>query len=301
MINFKNRDLVLSQNDFNTIVLEEYKLKYDTEKNKLIKFIEFYNSCVEMLTKIDKGEEIEEISEIIKRTNRKELNENIIHYKNKITEQQDIVTNRKQAYDYLNSKINDMNKECPVCMSEITDGVQYDVPECGHISCTVCRKPIDKDKKYTISNLNQVKLKYSTKIDKLLEIIRCTDNPDEKFIVYTQFDNLISKIFKTLNLEGIGSLNLLDNDTITEFRNNFQKRVLIISSVKNASGIDLSFVSNIIIFEPIVGDTLFLRDIEKQIVGRIYRINQTKDIKIFRFIIRESIEEQIFNKAQALK
>ena len=72
--------------------------------------------------------------------------------------------------------------------------------------------------------------------------------------------------------------------------------ILILSSVKNASGIDLSFVSNIVIFEPIIGDTLFLRDIEKQIIGRIYRINQTKDINIYRFIIKDTIEEQILKK-----
>ena len=72
------------------------------------------------------------------------------------------------------------------------------------------------------------------------------------------------------------------------------------SSVKNASGIDLSFVSNIVIFEPIIGETLFLRDIEKQIVGRIYRINQIKDINVYRFIIKDSIEEIIFNKTLEL-
>ena len=76
---------------------------------------------------------------------------------------------------------------------------------------------------------------------------------------------------------------------------------MILSSVKNASGIDLSFVSNIVIFEPIIGNTLFLRDIEKQIVGRIYRINQTENINIYRFIIKNTIEEAIFNNAQELQ
>ena len=315
MINFQNKNQIFSQKEFNTVVLDEYKTKYETEKAKFDKFVESYDNCIEMLDKINKGEEIEEIKEIMKKTNRKELMENINHYKTKIAEQGEIVANRKQAYDYLNSKINDVNKECPVCMSEITDGDSYDVPDCGHIccsecmgywltfnsSCTVCHRPIVKEKKYTISNLDQVKLKYSTKIDKLLEIINNMDTENNKIIVYTQFDNLISKISQTLKLEGIGCINLIEPEQIFEFRTNPQKRVLIISSVKNASGIDLSFVSNIVIFEPIIGDTLFLRDIERQIVGRIYRINQTKDINIFRFIIKNTIEEQIFIKAQALK
>ena len=43
--------------------------------------------------------------------------------------------------------------------------------------------------------------------------------------------------------------------------------MLILSSKDEACGIDLSFVSDIIIFEPILGN--YVKDIEKQIVGRI--------------------------------
>jgi SNF2 family DNA or RNA helicase len=313
MINFNNKTHIISLSDFNNLVLDDYKYKYDEENNKLIKFVESYDNCVSVLDKIDKGEVIEEIKEIMKKISRKELINNINHYKYEIKKQEEIVKNRKQAYDYLYNKINETNKECPICMGDITDGDKYDVPECGHIccsdcmnywlafnsSCTVCKKNVDKNKIYTITNLDQVKLKYSTKIDKLLEIME--SKPDKKFIVYTQFDNLISKLHQTLNSEGFGCIKLENPDDIVEFSNNPSKRVLIISSVKNASGIDLSFVSNIIIFEPIIGETLFLRDIEKQIVGRIYRINQTENIDIYRFIIKNTIEEEIFNKAQELQ
>lgn len=313
MINFQNKTQIISLTDFNNLVLEDYKYKYEEENEKLQKLIEFYNNCIEVLEKIDKGEEIEEIKEIMKKTSRKELIENINHYKREIKLQEEIVKNRKQAYDYLNNKINETNKECPICLGEITQGDKYDVPECGHIccsecmsywlssnnSCTVCKRNVNKEKIYTITNLDQVKLKYSTKIDKLLEIMN--SKPDKKFIVYTQFDNLISKLHQTLNSEGFGCIKLERPEQIEEFKNNSSKKVLILSSVKNASGIDLSFVSNIVIFEPIIGNTLFLRDIEKQIVGRIYRINQTENINIYRFIIKNTIEEEIFIKAQELQ
>ena len=319
MINFQNKTQIISLTDFNNLVLDDYKYKYEEENDKLLKFIEFYNNCVELLDKIDKLdkgieiEEIKEIKEIMKKTTRKELIDNINHYKREIKSQEEILKNRKQAYDYLNNKINETNKQCPICLGNITEGDKYDVPECGHIccsecmgywlssnnSCTVCKRTVNKNKIYTITNLNQVKLKYSTKIDKLLEIMN--SKSDKKFIVYTQFDNLISKLHQTLNSEGFGCIKLERPDQIEEFKNNPAKKVLIISSVKNASGIDLSFVSNIVIFEPIIGNTLFLRDIEKQIVGRIYRINQTENINIYRFIIKDTIEEEIFNKAQELQ
>jgi SNF2 family DNA or RNA helicase len=322
MINFKNKAQIISLTDFNNFVINDYKYKYEVELEKYNKLVEFYNNCVELLEKLDyehnpelTKEQRDEIKEIKKKTTRNELIENINHYKHKIKEQEEIVTNRKQAFDYLNNKINDTNKKCPICIGEITDGDKYDVPECGHIcctecmnywltsnsSCTVCRRQIKKDKMYTITNLTQVKLKYSTKIDKLIEILSSTPNSTDKIIIYTQFDNMIEKLVQTLNAEGFGSIQFEEPSQIDEFKNNNSKRVLILSSVKNASGIDLSFVSNIVIFEPIIGDTLYLRDIEKQIVGRIYRINQTRNINIYRFIIKDTIEYEIFQKASALK
>ena len=322
MINFKNKNQIISLNDFNSLILSDYKYKYESELEKYNKYVEFYENCVLLLDKIDNQhnpkltkEERDEIIEILKKTSRKELNDNINHYKHKIKEQSEIVSNRKQAYEYLNNKINDTNKQCPICMSEITDGDKYDVPECGHIccsecmnywlssnsSCTVCKRNINKNKMYTITNLGQVKLKYSTKIDKLLEIIKSTSNQSDKFIIYTQFDNMIEKLVQTLNFEDVGSIQFTEPSQIEDFRNNPLKRVLILSSVKNASGIDLSFVSNIVIFEPIIGETLYLKDIKKQIIGRIYRINQTRDINVYRFIVDDTIEYEIFQKASCVK
>lgn len=322
MINFKNKAHIVSLNDFNNFVINDYKYKYETELEKYNKFVEFMNNCIKLLEKINDQnnpkltkDQKDEIQEIFKKTSRKELEENISHYKYKISVQVDIVINRKQAFEYLNNKINDTNKQCPICMSDITDGDKYDVPECGHIccnecmiywissnsSCTICKRYIKKDKIYTITNINEVKMKYSTKMDKLLEILVNTPNPNEKIIIYTQFDNMIDKLVQTLNFEGFDSIKFEDPYQIDEFKNNVSKRVLILSSIKNASGIDLSFVSNIVIFEPIIGDTLYLRDIEKQIIGRIYRINQTKDINVYRFIIENTIEHEIFIKSSNLK
>jgi SNF2 family DNA or RNA helicase len=311
MINFKNNSKIITLVDFNNLVLNDYKYKYEIEFEKNNKYIEFYNNCIELLEKINNKliikDEIE-LNEILTKTNKYELIENINHYKYKIKEQTEIVSNRKQAYEYLNNKINEINKKCPICLSEINNGDKYNVPECSHIccsecmeywlssnsSCTICRKNINKDKMYTITNIDQVKFKYSTKINKLLDIIKLLQNNDDKIIIYTQFENMISKLEKILNIENIGNIKFEYSNQIDEFRNNLSKQVLILSSIKNASGIDLSFVSNIVIFEPIIGDTIYLRDIEKQIIGRIFRINQTKNVNVYRFIIKNTIENTIF-------
>jgi SNF2 family DNA or RNA helicase len=329
MINYKSKSQIITLEDFNKFVLHDYKYKYDTEYEKLLGYYKFHNNCVEILDKLKKihlltKQEKDDLKVILNKTSEKDLYDNINHYKQKINEQGKVVADRKQAYEYLYNKINDDSKECPICLCDINDGDGdedndeesengFVVPKCGHIchagcmsywqtsnnSCTVCRRELKKNEMYTVTKLEQVKLKYSTKIDKLIDIIRDAIelNPDEKFIVFTQFDNMISQLEVTLNTEGLGCMRFEDPSQINEFKNNPTKKALVLSSVKNASGIDLSFVSNIVIFEPIIGDTLFLRDIEKQIVGRIYRINQTKNINVYRLIIKDSIEEDIFKKA----
>jgi SNF2 family DNA or RNA helicase len=110
-----------------------------------------------------------------------------------------------------------------------------------------------------------------SKIQKLIEIINSI--PDEKFIIYTQFD----KIRESLN-------------NINNINENLNERLLILSSNINTSGLDYSYINNLIIFEPFDST----KEIEKQLIGRIYRINQKKDVKVHRLIIKNSIEEKLY-------
>jgi SNF2 family DNA or RNA helicase len=293
-INYKNQENILNLMEFNQLVLQDYKNKYEEQQSILDNINLALENCYKRVE--------EEIYDIILK---KELTENINHFEMKKKEQEIIVKNREKSYRYLHKQIYDTEKNCPFCLSNIEDDSNYDVLECGHIYCTeciiywmqensncgICRQIINKEKKYTITKLSDIKLNHSTKITKLIEIIKSTD---EKIIIYTQFDDLIEKLNLILCKEEISNIIFKKEENIIEFSSD--KQVLILSSAKNSSGIDLSFVSNIVIFEPIKGNHLFLRDIEKQIIGRIYRINQTRDINVFRFIIKNSIEEEIFNQ-----
>ena len=60
-------------------------------------------------------------------------------------------------------------------------------------------------------------------------------------------------------------------------------------------------VNNIIIFEPVIGDKLYLKDVEKQIIVRLHRINQTEIVNVYRFIINNTIEDEIFKNSYLIK
>ena len=71
-------------------------------------------------------------------------------------------------------------------------------------------------------------------------------------------------------------------------------QVLLLSSEKNAEGINLSMFDKLVIFEPFE-DHMYCKEIEKQLIGRIHRVGRTKQVDVFRLITKDTIEEEIYS------
>jgi SNF2 family DNA or RNA helicase len=112
------------------------------------------------------------------------------------------------------------------------------------------------------------------------------------FIIYTQYDYIIDKICELLND--------LDIPTESLKRGSYQDflekkcRVLVVSSESSMAGIDLSFINNLIIYEPFVFHHQYLTYYERQIIGRISRLGQDKQCQVHRLICQNTIEEKIY-------
>jgi SNF2 family DNA or RNA helicase len=262
--NINNNPLI----NFNTITIEEFK------KNVILKYYNEYQLQVNKLEEINIA-----INNIQEKLEEFKLQDNLDHYLHLKQSQEEVVIKYKNKYEFIKDKIEN-KQNCPICMDTVSD-VKI-ITQCGHIfcyecaknwfdkniKCPYCRSNIDKSKNYIINkSTDTIK---SSKIQKLIEIINSI--PDEKFIIYTQFD----KIRESLN-----------NININE---NLNERLLILSSNINTSGLDYSYINNLIIFEPFDRT----KEIEKQLIGRIYRINQKKDVKVHRLIIKNSIEEELY-------
>jgi len=267
-----------------------------TEKEFIQSFLQIKESKVN--EEKEKLENLKTDLQKIIEQNKPELQNNILHYEYLIKEQKTIIDNLNRPIQFLKNQLSD-EKTCSIGMCEPEDikKTYALLTECNHYFCVACLESALKIKqscpycrspniKYiTISN--DTIIPYSSKIIKLLEIIKSVPR---QFIIFTQFDNIIKKIIGILEKEGIYS-NSFSPSNVESFRNK-ELQVLILSSKDEACGIDLSFVSDIIIFEPIIGN--YVKDIEKQIVGRIYRINQISECRVHRLIINNTIEEQIY-------
>jgi SNF2 family DNA or RNA helicase len=235
---------------------------------------------------------------------------NLSHYEQLYQEQQKVCEKRKvimERYSEILNKIeNIMNVDkeeednddmCSICLATYTSPITYLIT-CGHYfcktcfsasynmsnhKCPMCRIYIDIKDMLTISkeHTNYVHTKYK-------EVIRLINTQKENFVIYTQYSHILENL--KIHIERFNiSCGYLD-----DYIGGNIPQVLLMSSVSMSSGLDLTYYSNVIIFEPFV-NYIYSREKEKQIIGRIHRINQTKPVNVFRLIIKNTIEEEIYN------
>jgi DNA repair protein RAD5 len=177
--------------------------------------------------------------------------------------------------------------ECPMCKSSITSD-----------------KLIDVKKKLVKENGNQLVnpliLKYGTKLGKLIQITRSLLSQDARIIIFSQWDNMLTLIGKSMLENGIDcsfiSGNVYKkNKAINKFKMGNNNSVILLSLAKSASGTNLTEATHIIIVEPIDNTKENIKAIEGQAIGRAVRLGQKQVIKVIRILCKNTIEEEIYN------
>ncbi|KAJ5983561.1 hypothetical protein N7481_005660 [Penicillium waksmanii] len=134
----------------------------------------------------------------------------------------------------------------------------------------------------------------STKIRHLMKILN-KESADYKFIVFSVFTSMLDKVEPFLKRSNIGFARYdggMRNDhreaSLNKLRNNSGTRVLLCSLRAGALGLNLTAASRVVIMEPFWNPF-----VEEQAIDRVHRLNQTVDVKIYRMIIKNSVEERI--------
>lgn len=134
----------------------------------------------------------------------------------------------------------------------------------------------------------------STKIQRLMEIVR-GEAHEHKFIVFSVFTSMLDKVEPFLQRAGIGYARYdgqMRNDqreaSLEKLRNQRSTRVLLCSLRAGALGLNLTAASRVVILEPFWNPF-----VEEQAIDRVHRLNQTVDVKIYKLIIKDTVEERI--------
>jgi len=122
----------------------------------------------------------------------------------------------------------------------------------------------------------------------------CTDQglPFEKFIIFSQYDNLLKTLCSLLNDHGVPSVICQGNGAVRQriynrFNSKHQYQVILLSSVHSAAGANLTSARNIIFLDPPCPS------MEAQAIARAHRIGQVHPVRVARFLIKDTIEENV--------
>lgn len=222
---------------------------------------------------------------------------------------------------------------CTICLGEIVSG-NIGVTRCGHIfcysclndvyqqsvqshygepKCPVCRRVITKNSIFQLSyakkkektdvspeniRKNELINKVGTKLANLICFLR---ENNKHTIIFSQWDDLLHKVGKVLSEYKIKNIfcqgNVYQKDkAMREFNENNKTKVIMLSSDSAASGTNLTKAKQIILLDPVYGNYQHRKDTEQQAIGRSHRLGQTEPLKVIRFMIKDSIEEEIFNQ-----
>lgn len=244
------------------------------------------------------------------------------------------LTNQKKEYDdiyrtysYLENAINNIKviDTCPICLDDIqTDSIA--ITKCGHKFCKECineyvdhinnnpkcpkcntiidniyllEETVNVECNSDLSKLVQ-KIK-STKIGNIIYYIKNNLNKGDKCIVFSQWNEILIKVGKFLMSENIKTVFCTGTvyqrkKSIMSFQNDPDINIICLSSINSASGINLTSANKVIFIEPVYGTKEYRKDIENQASGRADRIDQKNQVEIIRFIIKDTIEETIYNE-----
>lgn len=196
------------------------------------------------------------------------------------------------------------DKCCPICMLQFVDNVVLFIA-CGHKFCSTCFEVCQKNNPNTcpmcrtvaqVGEINYIgttnEVITSTKNKEIMRLLKSPEFIGERFLIFTRFDKFIVPLIHLLTSNSVTSLQLDEfkaaNQSIKD-----ETRVVVMSTNSNASGIDMTFMRNVIIIEPF-DSYIYGKEIEKQVIGRVHRINQTKRVNVYRLYIRDTIEEAIY-------
>ncbi|KAJ3103032.1 hypothetical protein HK100_004267 [Physocladia obscura] len=155
--------------------------------------------------------------------------------------------------------------------------------------------------------------KFGSKIRELVKYLQIEMARDVnfRFIVFIQFSDLADLVSKALNTFGIGTARLKSGwpqreNALKKFRSGLPGakscnsreavKVLMLSAKDSVSGLNLIEATHCIILHPFHAEKEeYAIAAEKQGVARTLRNGQTKTVKIVRFVVEKTVEQEIHN------
>ncbi|CAD8193959.1 unnamed protein product [Paramecium octaurelia] len=206
-------------------------------------------------------------------------------------------------------------QECEICTSTQVD--TFCLSSCGHIFCRkcftqainqqqlcpVCRTnlsitdlieiKVENDDEF--EDLKTLKFGLSSKLEAILNKTKVVQQQKEKVLIFTQSVDMIQLIDNLFQENGIiafritGQMSVEKREkVIKQFKESQDAIALLLSLRATSTGLNLTMANNVFLVDPWWNPA-----IEDQAIGRADRIGQQNQVKVVRFLCRNTIEQSI--------
>lgn len=137
----------------------------------------------------------------------------------------------------------------------------------------------------------------AAKVEECMKLLRQSDEDGEKTIIFSQWTLLLDLIEVAMHHEDFkhtprrydgGMTGDQRAEAARDFRDRSTTRVMLVSLRAGNAGLNLTSATRVIIMDPFWNPY-----IEIQAVDRAYRIGQQKEVKVYRILTKETVEDRI--------
>ncbi len=227
------------------------------------------------------------------------------------------------------SKLGNRNTDPGQCRCEVCDQTTAQanafITCCGHVhcescliimnsshprACRVCDLVTPSCGAYQIEQQSEayaplplsdkMRDKYGSKVSSMLHYLNTLllDTATEaRVIIFSQRNGVLDKVASVLGTLDIktavcrGNVHV-QNKAITTFKTSKDVRVILLSSERSASGLNLQEATHIFLLDSILGEVKAAVASEMQAIARAHRQGQSKVLKVVRFLTRGTVEHE---------
>ncbi len=150
--------------------------------------------------------------------------------------------------------------------------------------------------------------KWGTKMAKIITTLRqiFDDSSESKVIIFSQWKKMLLLMGRALadgNIKHVfcqGNVYMM-NKSIGAFKTDPATKVILLSSESCNSGSNLTEASHLFLLDAVSMDIESSIAVETQAIARTCRMGQTKTVKIYRFIMKDTVEETYYKNLTQTK
>lgn len=237
-----------------------------------------------------------------------------------------ILTGKKSSFKFFKTVLKEVSddtkkKKCGICFDKIPPE-NFSITTCGHMYCYSCIMEMRVDKcpfcrrsltpadicqlEYTITDKekeeNEFKDAYkelrSTVGTKCAYLMYLLQKKKKKTIIFSQWEPLQIEIAKLLDEYKINYVFCKGNsaqvqNSVKKFMKDKKVKVIMLSTVSSGGGLNLQKARQVILMDPIYAGYEQRKKIEGQAICRAYRRGAKKTVRVYRLIIKDTIEDEI--------